>query len=259
MRIGRGNRSTRRKPVPVPLCPPQISNNLSCDRTRAAAVGSRRLTAWSMARPFALLTLRPWKWRRYNSPKLWLTFIRLNGVISQKKELFMLIPVERLTSQDPIVSQKRFDWEDIPGCMAVTKMSNTKSAMVCDVTPFTDVLEKCGLLALYSSYTLPPATQCSQEDTVCHIHTVSPSAKPVTGASCAPRHCVPPHQLLSPRSEDGHDKTLTHKKWTERWRDNGELWWKHSLLCMWAVSFIRHEDEHRSKRGPVFLFPSVIS
>jgi hypothetical protein len=24
MKIGRGNRSTRRKPVPVPLCPPQI-------------------------------------------------------------------------------------------------------------------------------------------------------------------------------------------------------------------------------------------
>jgi hypothetical protein len=24
MRIGRGNRSTRRKPAPVPLCPPQI-------------------------------------------------------------------------------------------------------------------------------------------------------------------------------------------------------------------------------------------
>jgi hypothetical protein len=51
MRIGRGNRSTRRKPAPVPLCPPQIPHNLTWDRTRAAAVGSRRLTAWAMARP----------------------------------------------------------------------------------------------------------------------------------------------------------------------------------------------------------------
>jgi hypothetical protein len=45
MRIGRGNRSTRRKPVPVPRCPPQITHELTWDQTRAAAVGSRRLTA----------------------------------------------------------------------------------------------------------------------------------------------------------------------------------------------------------------------
>jgi hypothetical protein len=44
MRIGRGNRSTRRKPDPVPLCPTQIPHNLTRARTRAAAVGSRRLT-----------------------------------------------------------------------------------------------------------------------------------------------------------------------------------------------------------------------
>jgi hypothetical protein len=35
--IGKGNRSTRRKPAPV--------------RTRAAAVGSQQLTAWATARP----------------------------------------------------------------------------------------------------------------------------------------------------------------------------------------------------------------
>jgi hypothetical protein len=29
MRIGRGNRSTRRKPAPVPLCPPQIPHDLT--------------------------------------------------------------------------------------------------------------------------------------------------------------------------------------------------------------------------------------
>jgi hypothetical protein len=44
MRIGRGNRITWRKPAPVPLCPPQIPHDLSRARTRAAAVGSRRLT-----------------------------------------------------------------------------------------------------------------------------------------------------------------------------------------------------------------------
>jgi hypothetical protein len=43
MKIGRVNRSTRRKPAPMPLCPPQIPHDLT--RTRAAAMGSRRLTA----------------------------------------------------------------------------------------------------------------------------------------------------------------------------------------------------------------------
>jgi hypothetical protein len=37
--IDRGNRSTRRKPAPVPLCPPQTPHV-----TRTAAVGSQQLT-----------------------------------------------------------------------------------------------------------------------------------------------------------------------------------------------------------------------
>jgi hypothetical protein len=39
----------------VPLCSPQIPH-LTWARTRAAAVGSRRLTAWAMARPVPFLT-----------------------------------------------------------------------------------------------------------------------------------------------------------------------------------------------------------
>jgi hypothetical protein len=31
MRIGRGNRSTRKKPAPVSLCPPQIPHDLTWD------------------------------------------------------------------------------------------------------------------------------------------------------------------------------------------------------------------------------------
>jgi hypothetical protein len=41
MRIGRGNRSTLRKPAPVPIRPPQIPHDLTWDGTRAAAVGSQ--------------------------------------------------------------------------------------------------------------------------------------------------------------------------------------------------------------------------
>jgi hypothetical protein len=43
MMIGKGNRSTRRKPTPVPLCQPQTPR-AARTRTRAAAVGSQRLT-----------------------------------------------------------------------------------------------------------------------------------------------------------------------------------------------------------------------
>jgi hypothetical protein len=39
MRIGRGNRSTRIKPAPVPLCPPQIPHDLPLAQTRTAVMG----------------------------------------------------------------------------------------------------------------------------------------------------------------------------------------------------------------------------
>jgi hypothetical protein len=45
MKIGRGNRSTRRKPVPAPVCLKQIALDQIRARTRDAAVGSQRLTA----------------------------------------------------------------------------------------------------------------------------------------------------------------------------------------------------------------------
>jgi hypothetical protein len=41
MRIGRGNRSTRRKPALVPLFDPQTLYDLTWDGTRPAAVVSR--------------------------------------------------------------------------------------------------------------------------------------------------------------------------------------------------------------------------
>jgi hypothetical protein len=42
--IGKGNRSIRRKPAPVPLCPPQTPHAARTP-TRAAAVARKRLTA----------------------------------------------------------------------------------------------------------------------------------------------------------------------------------------------------------------------
>jgi hypothetical protein len=57
MTIGRGNRSTRRKLAAVLLCPPQTPH-AARTRTRAAAVGSQRPTAWATARPSLKVSLR---------------------------------------------------------------------------------------------------------------------------------------------------------------------------------------------------------
>jgi hypothetical protein len=59
--FGRGNRSTRRKPAPAPLCPPQNPTWQPDLEPRTAAVGSQRLTAWAMTRPdhYYLLALQP--------------------------------------------------------------------------------------------------------------------------------------------------------------------------------------------------------
>jgi hypothetical protein len=54
------NEIFRRKPVPVPLCPPQIPLDQTRAGTRAVAVGSQRLIAWAMARP------DPWKVRSFS-------------------------------------------------------------------------------------------------------------------------------------------------------------------------------------------------
>jgi hypothetical protein len=71
MKIGRGNRSTRRKPAPGPLCPPQISLDQTRVRIRAAAVGNQRLTAWAMARP----KLNVNYWLNHNGIIFWVKWI----------------------------------------------------------------------------------------------------------------------------------------------------------------------------------------
>jgi hypothetical protein len=49
--LGKGNRSTRRKSAPLPLCPPQIPHDMTRARPLAASAGSRLLTAKAMGRP----------------------------------------------------------------------------------------------------------------------------------------------------------------------------------------------------------------
>jgi hypothetical protein len=55
MRIGRGKRSTRRKPATVLFGSPQIPYVLTRARIRVDPMGSRRLTAWATARTNVVL------------------------------------------------------------------------------------------------------------------------------------------------------------------------------------------------------------
>jgi hypothetical protein len=66
MRIGMGNPSTRRKPAQVLLRSPQLPHDLIWPRTRAAVVGSRRLTAWAIAR-LTSLCKDQWELKRWDS------------------------------------------------------------------------------------------------------------------------------------------------------------------------------------------------
>jgi hypothetical protein len=61
MRIDRGNRSTRGKPAPAPLGPPQTPRGLTWGWTLQAEVGRQRLTAWAMARPLRRSNSEHWQ------------------------------------------------------------------------------------------------------------------------------------------------------------------------------------------------------
>jgi hypothetical protein len=70
MRIGRENRSTRRKPVTAPLCRPQIQHVLTWDRIRVAVAEIRRLTARDMAQPSPIIVTDLMECQRSNMKTL---------------------------------------------------------------------------------------------------------------------------------------------------------------------------------------------
>jgi hypothetical protein len=77
--IGRGNRSTRRKPASVPLCPTHTPH-AARTRTRAAAVGSQCLTVWATARPTVRHLENPRLYRHqiraFYVPCVWLPLLK---------------------------------------------------------------------------------------------------------------------------------------------------------------------------------------
>jgi hypothetical protein len=53
--IGRENRSTQRKPAPVPLWPPPTPHALLGGEPGPPGCGSQRLTVWATERPVSIL------------------------------------------------------------------------------------------------------------------------------------------------------------------------------------------------------------
>jgi hypothetical protein len=84
MKTGRVNRSTQRKPAPVPLCPPQIPHDQIQAQTQAIAVGSQQITAWGMVQSIVselwntLETPNPYGGgEKKESSSLWASFINI--------------------------------------------------------------------------------------------------------------------------------------------------------------------------------------
>jgi hypothetical protein len=77
MKTGRGNQSTRRKPTPVPLCPPQIPHDLTLARTSEVTWCTHELLAavhqphdtYFQAEPFATAN-------REGGPLPWIRIVR---------------------------------------------------------------------------------------------------------------------------------------------------------------------------------------
>jgi hypothetical protein len=74
MRVGRGNRSTRRKPAPVPLWPPQIPHDLTWDR-RGGKPATNRL---SYGTAFYI-------WTKKGYTKIWVRYLQGKGSLASVK------------------------------------------------------------------------------------------------------------------------------------------------------------------------------
>jgi hypothetical protein len=81
------SRITRKKPVPLPLCPLQVPHGLTRAPTRASAVRGRRLTAWAMARSVHKWMIN-WKWfgRSWSWPNFKVLFRHSPGETGGKHE-----------------------------------------------------------------------------------------------------------------------------------------------------------------------------
>jgi hypothetical protein len=68
---------------------------------------------------FTWLTIRPWKWKRYITPKHRLTFTGLHYVISQKMELFkerfFVFPKHSMMTAYPTFTEKALDCKELNG------------------------------------------------------------------------------------------------------------------------------------------------
>jgi hypothetical protein len=98
MRTGRGSRNTQRKPAPVPLCPPQISHDMTWDWIRAAVVGSQRLTAWAMAQRMRISK------SKFKIMRFWSCYFHINAISLPRK--IGLEDLQRLRKKARLVTRR---------------------------------------------------------------------------------------------------------------------------------------------------------
>jgi hypothetical protein len=81
------------KPVPVPLCPPQIPHGLIGERTRASAVISRWLTAWAMVVKYhscvTSVNTRSFQWFKVILLFYWMTMLQLQHFVELNAKMIL--------------------------------------------------------------------------------------------------------------------------------------------------------------------------
>jgi hypothetical protein len=109
------------KPVPVPLCPPQIPRGLTRARTRDSAVRGPRLTAWAIALSSDRYTsvsekywlhIEPWRCRQYISSKRW--SLQVHTTLQPEEQRDHLCCGENLKSYFTNSSLLSYDWYTKP-------------------------------------------------------------------------------------------------------------------------------------------------
>jgi hypothetical protein len=133
MMIGEGNRSTRRKPAPVPLCQPQIPHDLpDRARTRASAAGSQRLTAWAMARPLV-----------HSYPQFSSSFPYMTNRFSHVA-YSSILNMKPTCSSDKFVNVYQTIWRHVPEVSMFLGSPNVATQVFTKICPQNPVLIKMG-------------------------------------------------------------------------------------------------------------------
>jgi hypothetical protein len=129
MKIGRGNRSTRRKPAPVPLCPPQIPHDLGSNPGRRGGKPATNRLSYGTASLFHLLSVS------YINPDFRLADYSPCHLLSRwfhDQLIFSTLKMEAIFSSEMSVDTQRTTRRHIPedGTLHNHRCENLKSCKI---------------------------------------------------------------------------------------------------------------------------------